>query len=136
MMHHRLEGDTNVFDEESSQPALEILLGLLPLPPATQRPRSWQQPPRSMSCAEDDASTPPPGWAKQWSKKWEKHYWFNSKTGEQSWEHPACIVAKEEDKRITPPHNSICEEGAASSEAAASQEGEAAAKARSQVRAG
>jgi predicted RNA methylase len=90
-----------------------------------------------LQAAHDDAdSTLPPGWAKQWSNSWEKHYWFNSKTGERSWEHPACSVAKEEDKGIRPPHNSSCEEVAASSETAASQEGEASAKARSQVRAG
>eukprot|EP00960_Hanusia_phi_P042119 755320-Hanusia_phi.AAC.2 len=30
----------------------------------------------------------PPGWSKHWSNTWKKHYWFNSKTGEQSWEPP------------------------------------------------
>jgi predicted RNA methylase len=60
-----------------------------------------------LQAAHDDAdSTLPPGWAKQWSTTWKKHYWFNSKTGKKSWEHPACSVDKEEDKRITPPHNS------------------------------
>ena len=36
-----------------------------------------------------DADSPlPPGWTKHWSNSWQKHYWFNTKTGKQSWEHP------------------------------------------------
>jgi len=39
--------------------------------------------------AQDDAwSALPPGWTKHWSNSWQKHYWFNTKTGKQSWEHP------------------------------------------------
>jgi hypothetical protein len=39
--------------------------------------------------AQDDAwSALPPGWTKHWSNSWQKHYWFNTKTSKQSWEHP------------------------------------------------
>jgi hypothetical protein len=30
----------------------------------------------------------PDGWTKHWSNTWKKHYWFDSKTGKQSWEAP------------------------------------------------
>jgi serine/threonine protein kinase len=44
---------------------------------------------------QDDAdSTLPPGWTKHWSNSWQKHYWFNSKTGKQSWEHPGAAGAE------------------------------------------
>ncbi|MGB1597754.1 MAG: hypothetical protein ACPIOQ_33680 [Promethearchaeia archaeon] len=35
----------------------------------------------------------PEGWSKHWSNSWKKHYWFNSKTGKQSWEHPGAGAA-------------------------------------------
>ena len=45
--------------------------------------------------AQDDAdSALPPGWTKHWSNSWQKHYWFNTKTGKQSWEHPGAAVAE------------------------------------------
>eukprot|EP00286_Rhodomonas_abbreviata_P006065 CAMPEP_0181331366 /NCGR_PEP_ID=MMETSP1101-20121128/24457_1 /TAXON_ID=46948 /ORGANISM="Rhodomonas abbreviata, Strain Caron Lab Isolate" /LENGTH=196 /DNA_ID=CAMNT_0023440809 /DNA_START=76 /DNA_END=663 /DNA_ORIENTATION=+ len=37
--------------------------------------------------ATDDAPLPS-GWSKHYSNTWKKHYWFNSKTGKQSWEPP------------------------------------------------
>jgi len=30
----------------------------------------------------------PEGWTKHFSNSWKRHYYFNSKTGKQSWEHP------------------------------------------------
>mmetsp|Transcript_34847 Transcript_34847/g.82928 ORF Transcript_34847/g.82928 Transcript_34847/m.82928 type:complete len:296 (-) Transcript_34847:137-1024(-) len=46
-----------------------------------------------MSASED--APLPPGWSKHYSNTWKKNYWFNSKTGKQSWEPPA-PEAKEE----------------------------------------
>jgi hypothetical protein len=31
----------------------------------------------------------PDGWSKCWSTTWQKHYWFNAKTGQQVWERPS-----------------------------------------------
>mmetsp|Transcript_50749 Transcript_50749/g.101806 ORF Transcript_50749/g.101806 Transcript_50749/m.101806 type:complete len:294 (-) Transcript_50749:54-935(-) len=45
-----------------------------------------------MSANADDL---PPGWSKHYSNTWKKHYWFNSKTGKQSWEPPAPEVKEE-----------------------------------------
>uniref|UniRef100_A0A7S0E0P7 WW domain-containing protein n=1 Tax=Hanusia phi TaxID=3032 RepID=A0A7S0E0P7_9CRYP len=46
----------------------------------------------------------PPGWSKHWSNTWKKHYWFNSKTGEQSWEPPRLETPSEEPKAKETPH--------------------------------
>jgi len=42
----------------------------------------------------DADSALPPGWTKQWSSSWQKHYWFNRKTDKQSWEHPGAEAAQ------------------------------------------
>jgi hypothetical protein len=51
--------------------------------------------PAGRAMAQDDAdSALPPGWTKHWSNSWQKHYWFNTKTGKQSWEHPGAAGAE------------------------------------------
>jgi len=43
-----------------------------------------------------DAEPLPEGWSKHFSKSWQKDYWFNAKTGKQSWEPPAADAASEQ----------------------------------------